>query len=240
MVTTRFIPPEILSEIFMWRCIWGKKLEEFENEDVITLTRVCKAWQRATMARPALWSMVLLQLDRPYDADDVQRVETWIARSGILPLDVHIRTGEEDLYAESTMPIPESRRAVMGMIAAFALRCRELYASFPAIVWNKLFVPPAVERVATRLPRLTKLELAIPHLPDLDVVAVIDFSACPRLATLMLESNFAGFRTYFFGNRDRSDEYRYNGRRWMYPHSSLGMLPICYKLQPHDRLGHRS
>lgn len=204
MATIHTIPTEILDKIFLWTCIWRHNSITSTHKDIDSLIRVCKTWRQVAITTPELWSMVDVCLDRPYSANDVSQLETWISRSGVLPLDLRLRCLNKNDPANASVLIHEFVRMVIGVLAVHVPRCRRLVAFLPAVIWNWLFTSPGAERGGTKLARLTELSLIVlalrpdPNHPYLEAsAAAVDFSSCPQLAELRFTS--MGARTSFCG-----------------------------------------
>lgn len=88
-----WVPAEIWSRIF-WLCLPEEEeecLDPTQCEAPLLLCRVCYTWRNIAIHTPELWNSLVLRLQgqsgrRPF-------VQTWISRSGSLPLSLHVLWG---------------------------------------------------------------------------------------------------------------------------------------------------
>ncbi|KAJ7608712.1 hypothetical protein FB45DRAFT_845849 [Roridomyces roridus] len=92
---TRQLPPEILTQIFLFslpsmeearRMEWDQSLQK----SPWVLCHVCSRWRAVALASPALWTLILVQPVKDDDGDpcSVAMIEAQISRSGNSPLDI--------------------------------------------------------------------------------------------------------------------------------------------------------
>ncbi|KAG7086395.1 hypothetical protein E1B28_002350 [Marasmius oreades] len=95
--------PELWSEIFLWclpehlehhlaRRSAGDNITDVSALDApLLLTRVCSTWREIALSAPKLWSNIAYTVCRPSASkSQLQRLKTWLSRSGITPLSVVI------------------------------------------------------------------------------------------------------------------------------------------------------
>ncbi|KAF9265916.1 hypothetical protein L218DRAFT_845841, partial [Marasmius fiardii PR-910] len=96
--------PELWSEIFLWclpehtlqhhlaRRNAGHNITDTSPSDApLLLTRVCSSWREVALSTPKLWSNITYTVCRPSASkSQLQRLETWLSRSGATPLSVVI------------------------------------------------------------------------------------------------------------------------------------------------------
>ena len=83
-------PREILAEIF-WNCLPGTNSKQMLKG--MRLFSICSSWRQLALATPKLWTtvgMVIGNPDRDPSATGTQVVNTWLERSGTLPLNLYL------------------------------------------------------------------------------------------------------------------------------------------------------
>ncbi|KAL0070409.1 hypothetical protein AAF712_002240 [Marasmius tenuissimus] len=101
----RRLVPEIWSEIFLWclpqhtlehhmsrRSVSGAPVTDTSFDDApLLMTRVCSSWRQIALSTPRLWSNITYTVCRPSAfKHQLQKLETWLSRSGATPLSVVI------------------------------------------------------------------------------------------------------------------------------------------------------
>ncbi|KAK7434050.1 hypothetical protein VKT23_020376 [Stygiomarasmius scandens] len=94
----RLIPPEILAEIFV-RCLPKDRNPKYSlSEPPLSLGLVCRDWREVCLSTPRLWSSIHVPFPRSGGMTAMRKtiegkilgVETWLNRSGSLPLSFSI------------------------------------------------------------------------------------------------------------------------------------------------------
>ncbi|KAF9073625.1 hypothetical protein BDP27DRAFT_1417095 [Rhodocollybia butyracea] len=90
----RRIPLEILTKILEFSCLPPRDslLRRYDIISTIaTVSNVCVAWKRAAAATPKLWSVFCFDSMKHSNLlKDISWAQDWFARSGSMPLDVHL------------------------------------------------------------------------------------------------------------------------------------------------------
>ncbi|KAK7038240.1 hypothetical protein R3P38DRAFT_540815 [Favolaschia claudopus] len=99
----RRMPGEILAEVFL-ACLPTDRNCFMASSDVpILLGRICRSWRAISLATPGLWAslhIVAPPLKHKSAAPRLQAVDTWLARSGQMPLSLSLQVGKEEPSAE--------------------------------------------------------------------------------------------------------------------------------------------
>ncbi|KAK7456502.1 hypothetical protein VKT23_010753 [Stygiomarasmius scandens] len=89
----RWLPSELLMEVFLWCCVSGNN-PTTERHPTFVLSHVCSRWRNIALSTPKLWSRLGLHLSTGKDGS-VKRLlsmcyftELFLERSGETPLDV--------------------------------------------------------------------------------------------------------------------------------------------------------
>ena len=86
-------PREILAEIF-WNCLPGTDSQQMlKSAAPLLVSSICSSWRELALATPKLWisvGMVIGNPDRDPSATGTQVVNTWLERSGTLPLNLYL------------------------------------------------------------------------------------------------------------------------------------------------------
>ncbi|KAF8967967.1 hypothetical protein BDZ97DRAFT_484087 [Flammula alnicola] len=85
-------PPEVWGQIFVFCLATNEEyLEPGQDTAPLLLCRICHMWRNAAIHTPALWNSLVISLRG--QATSKAFVQTWIGRSGALPLSFHILWG---------------------------------------------------------------------------------------------------------------------------------------------------
>ena len=200
------IPAEVLSLI-------PDYCDEHDVEqDLITLTHVCRGWREMLISRSSLWTQL--------DFANVDKTRTYIQRSKSSPLEIHLGRDEDDTYLDdalflATPHVPRLKSLTIYMDALPAA-IRYFYRRAPLLEVLDISLtcphPPVLNRtlfngdlsslrkltlggVITRLPwrnmaNLTVFNLKSCH-PGRDFITrLLNFFACaPLLHTIILEDS---------------------------------------------------
>ncbi|KIM91617.1 hypothetical protein PILCRDRAFT_810904 [Piloderma croceum F 1598] len=87
----RRIPFELWAQIFVL-CLPDDNFVEIDaSKAPLLLGQVCSSWREITLSTPALWSSICLGgCEREFSLAQIPLVETWLRRSGNLPLSIQI------------------------------------------------------------------------------------------------------------------------------------------------------
>ena len=128
------------------------------DQNLITLTHVCRGWREIFTSRPSLWAHL--------NGTNVDKTRVYIERSRSSPLEVHIGVYSEDSL-DLDADIRDSSEAALHLMVPHFGRLKTLY-----VRTTSSSVPPAlVEHFSCRLPLLEKLAIEsvydyLPPLPD--------------------------------------------------------------------------
>jgi len=90
--TAAHLPLVVLAEIFLY----SKLSSELDPDPYLfdytpwILSSVCRSWRDVAIHTSALWTKIGINLDEPDRFERAGFMELWLARSGVLPLDVHL------------------------------------------------------------------------------------------------------------------------------------------------------
>lgn len=171
--TVNHLPPEILSEIFLWLHPEINE-EDPANRDRLHLLRVCKQWQYVALGTPRLWSFLSLVLDEEVSQHS-REVDTWLKRSGTCTFTLEIMDTEASQRTHG--------RTIMEALLPHMPRCRRLHAYMRTQFFNMMFTSSR----AAGMEQLEYLDLKVQEGPS-DWI-LMDFSAYPRLTDLFLQFN---------------------------------------------------
>ncbi|KAF7329199.1 F-box domain-containing protein [Mycena kentingensis (nom. inval.)] len=115
------LPREVSSEIFLQTVVdvfaqreAGLRKRNRLQLFPLSLAHVCRSWRDIALSTPALWSSVALACYNIWAP--VKMLERWLARSGALPLDLYLDTGDRAM-ADEILPV----------ILPYATRWRRLH-----------------------------------------------------------------------------------------------------------------
>ena len=135
----RIIPPDIIATI-----------SRFANTDftiigrlpaAILLSSVCSDWRRTVVGTPELWSSIKIDLPSiSKTSDRVSKllrlatfIDEWLARSGQLPLNISLCSGDES-PSKSDLLTPEAYRPIFKILNQYSSRWHSLNISIPNIL----------------------------------------------------------------------------------------------------------
>ena len=203
------LPHEITAEIF-WNCLVheGETVWMSSGNAPLLLSRVSSSWRGLALSMPQLWASVGILLRHPNDVDPsicAHITNTWLERSGILPLTVAIEYEEIDYLAQSPTT-PAVLDAVLSVVCSYSSRWRNvaittwLPVSFPQLEILPLlrsfhlqgfrFSPGhhAISLPFSGSPRLTQLSWPYPFDPPTH----------PQIAWSQISHLCLNYRTTFF------------------------------------------
>jgi hypothetical protein len=165
----RRLPPEVLSEIFLYYNDENNVPYIRLNKAPLLLGGMCSRWRTIALSTPRLWNSFALTIRPKYLKSDTMLAETWLARAGRCPLT--IRLASQGTY----------RNPMKLLMKEFLCHCEwwyDIHISVPLSVLESL--TPA----KNRLPRLQRLSLDVQLFEHLDI-----FGCAPRLRWLKLDSS---------------------------------------------------
>lgn len=186
----RSLPPEILSEIFIWLMqldpinfiVDGgfKPFNYFKDHRTaqVQLLLVCKKWHDIVLALPPLWSKLRLEIEKTYRAEEIAKFGRWLARShpGTLDLSLFI---SHDYYRSSSESV-KAPNIFLDTVAPHLQRCTRIHSSLHHQHISRLLLCQG-----NMFPRLRHLDLGfMPHGPPRPLH--IDFTSYPQLETLSI------------------------------------------------------
>ncbi|KAJ7439118.1 hypothetical protein FB451DRAFT_1151836, partial [Mycena latifolia] len=138
------LPPELLTEIFLFCSAPPVALPPKPDEPLLALTQVCSAWRELALQASELWATISVSLTE--EETDLWRIagiaEQWISRAGTAyPLSITVECS--GLYAHVICENPELASALVLLIVSHAQRLRHLDLAFPTAALLPLFeLPP--------------------------------------------------------------------------------------------------
>jgi hypothetical protein len=169
-------PREIIAEIF-WNCL-GYKVRMSSGNAPLLLCRVSSSWRELALTIPQLWASIDIRLHHLNDVDPsicAQTANTWLERSGILPLTVAID------YFGSLNTKSTVLDALLSIVCSYSSRWQNVAinswapVSFPQLgslplLWSfHLHASrPVIGFPFSRCPRLTQLSWPYPLDPLTD------------------------------------------------------------------------
>jgi hypothetical protein len=172
-------PREIIAEIF-WNCLEHKRETVWMSSGSapLLLSRVCSSWRALALAMPQLWANVGIRLRHPNDVDSsicAHITNTWLERSGILPLNVTIDYAKTDFRARNPTTKPTVLDAVLSVVCSYSSR----WQSVVITTWL-----PALFPQLEILPLLRSFHLqGCNFRPEYNAIS-LPFSGSPRLTQL--------------------------------------------------------
>ncbi|PPQ71001.1 hypothetical protein CVT26_014264 [Gymnopilus dilepis] len=179
----RFLPPEIIIEIFQW---FIPSFSQTDEAEIFTCTplflgSICSAWRAIVWATPTLWTTVNMRL-RPLDpAVNDSRAELlaqWLARTADLPLSLRLFSDEEIPWNT-----PANPGAALEVMRRHAARWKDLDLRIPTSCYR--FLPRREET----LPLLQSLHVNPPGGQG-ERKHVLDMSSSARIHSLSLSCVF--------------------------------------------------
>ncbi|KAJ3505791.1 hypothetical protein NLJ89_g7232 [Agrocybe chaxingu] len=126
-------PPEIASHIFVF-AISGPETPENEHLSPLTLGAVSRRWREIAWSTPRLWTRVPVNL-KAFFHRPKELLLQWIARSGELPLSIHIFY---DVSESGSAQHAASFADIFGTINELALRWETLSLRIPFSLYPRL------------------------------------------------------------------------------------------------------
>jgi hypothetical protein len=201
------LPPELLTEIFLFCTTPAVSLPPRTDEPLLTLIQICRTWRELALDVPELWASISVSFTE--EKNNVERTtdisRQWLSRAGnTYPL--HIVAECTGAYATSTCQDPTLVAAFVPMVVSHAHHLRHFDLSFPFEALLPLFeLPrgafPCLETMALRpllvLSDMATLETGHPgwHWPSSAVafesaplIREITFSPSPLFKLAELEN----------------------------------------------------
>ena len=153
------LPAEIISEISMMACSPVYKASDLDDFVMSTqpttpfnLGKTCRTWRHTVWASPRCWNIIFLDLQRNAETYQVQvaLLEGWLARSGDLPLSIHLDELEAELEQWARNPPTE----VFNLFSRYSHRWLHVSTFLVDPCWKQLEKFP--------LPLLTSLAVGPP------------------------------------------------------------------------------
>ncbi|KAF7297284.1 F-box domain-containing protein [Mycena indigotica] len=125
----RRVPIDVLRLIFIHTLPDTRNTALSDNEGPLLLSRVCKEWREITHTTPQLWSSlhIVVPTTEPYISNLKRMLDTWLVRSGAMPLSVKIFTGNSSFlrlyHHHRTPPRPPP---VISLLAPVSSRWRNM------------------------------------------------------------------------------------------------------------------
>ena len=136
------LPPELLSEIFSF--FLPVSLPPTEDEQVLTLPLVCRAWKGLVSESPQLWASISIAFD--HNGVDVQKItsiaDRWLSRAGTI-CPVNIKAACVGAYETMAHNNPDLVSSFMNLVLSYAHRLKHADLSFPAAAFRPLLHLPA-------------------------------------------------------------------------------------------------
>jgi hypothetical protein len=109
----RRTPPELLAAIFVltlprqWQ-LWSSSILGSESswyrKAVLLPGRVCRLWRDISLTTPRLWSNISITLKGESCEAEVNLVDTWLSRTGQLPLSIEIYVQKNEVIFKHSIP----------------------------------------------------------------------------------------------------------------------------------------
>ncbi|KAF8903950.1 hypothetical protein CPB84DRAFT_1706698 [Gymnopilus junonius] len=176
----RLLPPEIVSEIFIFCLpVFDSTEESPSSQGTSTPLRigaVCSAWRRIAWSTPSIWATLVFHLTSSLNiVNQTILLEEWLSRSGQLPLSIRLSSSEEVSW------VGISSEGMMKVIAQHAPRWRQVDIRLPSACFR--FLPPCDD--AENFPLLHSLTLKPPGGQG-DRVHKVNIPESPQLRYLSL------------------------------------------------------
>ncbi|KAJ6608609.1 hypothetical protein B0H10DRAFT_520341 [Mycena sp. CBHHK59/15] len=148
------VPPEIIAEIFLWsaqlEARWSELWIQLHSSDSREVERrqsdlieprihrapmlfgeICREWRNVALTTPRLWNSIALRCSTPTDLQcNVHLCDTWLKRSGMLPLS--IRVYRDSCARLSIVTCTTHYENLLKTILPYANRWRWLHLDFPS------------------------------------------------------------------------------------------------------------
>jgi hypothetical protein len=173
------IPPEIASEIFAFCAL----------QNPLILCSVSKQWQAIAWATPCLWTSVTVAV-KPSSmaatlATTIDLVRQWLARSGALPLKIHLAYRGS---LSSSTPIDHSLLyPLIDIFNNHAKRWRYLALDIPSFLFSRFLGDPAVVN-ALEVLQLNVIDSAKSNNPKFDLVNAVPHPKSLFVVNMPLQS----------------------------------------------------
>ena len=173
------LPRDIITEIF-WNCLVHERETVWMSSGnaPLLLCCVCSSWRALALAMPQLWANVGILLRHPDDVDPsicAHTTNTWLERSGILPLTLAIDYEKIDYRARSPTTKPTVLDAVVSVVCSYSSR----WQNVDITTWLPVSFPQL-----EILPFLRSFHLqGFYFSPEHNVIS-LPFSGSPRLTQL--------------------------------------------------------
>ena len=178
------LPHEMLSKIFIlsipahdnFQKVWRYRTNEFKRAIMLPMN-VCRYWRNIALSTPGLWSSICLRLLESTVDADVNLTQTWLSRSGQLPISIQIdgrRYGSHD---------PHAIHPVLDVIIEHAERWQH-------VDFDMSYAMLSHTRTAkNRLPHLHTLIISDLYFEPEWAMPITIFEAAPRLSRLTMRFN---------------------------------------------------
>ncbi|KAF8881573.1 hypothetical protein BD779DRAFT_1002582 [Infundibulicybe gibba] len=136
------IPPEILSDIFLY--FLSDAIGPDLVEASLRLTHTCRSWRAAALSTPRIWSRFYLVISEENAHSESALLSAWIARSGAHPLQIHLMWDD---------PPFNSHHPILEILARCSERWEDILLYLPALAFGN--GPLTIAR--GNMPQLTRL-----------------------------------------------------------------------------------
>ncbi|THV07101.1 hypothetical protein K435DRAFT_742724, partial [Dendrothele bispora CBS 962.96] len=148
----RRIPPEILATIFIHTLPCDRFPTRSVNESPLLLGRVCSLWRAVSLSIPELWNRLHIVIPSSADSNllcqvlsaRAKYVETWLSRSGALPISFSLYSYNWTQHA----PAQDARETMISIIHTmmssllhFSKRWKQVDFRVPGIIYKLLREP---------------------------------------------------------------------------------------------------
>ncbi|TFK38447.1 hypothetical protein BDQ12DRAFT_112644 [Crucibulum laeve] len=165
------LPPELLSEIFLWACDGDSSFPP------LSLGAVCTNWRSVAWSTPRLWTSINLHLTSNRFKTQTYLLDEWLARGGTCPISIFFSSEFPLRDPDGECELPGDR--AMSLLVAHSERWREVDLTI------KLRQFPSLAQVSGRISRLARFSME-----TMDRFSVTDnlymFEDAPRLQELCL------------------------------------------------------
>ncbi|KAJ3576068.1 hypothetical protein NP233_g677 [Leucocoprinus birnbaumii] len=139
------LPTDILEEIFYHCLPTTRNATMSPDEPPLLFGRVSKRWREVVYSSPRMWAtlhIVVLQAESPQYKqrmeDMTKSVDSWLSRSGALPLSISIYHNNPSSSAHSRRSMDRKSQLLLNTIAHHSHRWRAVYLSLRNIDWPQL------------------------------------------------------------------------------------------------------
>ncbi|KDR80369.1 hypothetical protein GALMADRAFT_153996 [Galerina marginata CBS 339.88] len=138
----RLLPPEIVSEVFLFCIPIFDPFDEPPNTKDLSaplkIGAVCSSWRGTAWATPSLWSTLTFHLTSSMKIPvQTTLLEEWLSRSGQLPLCIRLTSSDEVSW------VGVSSEGMMKAIRKYAPRWRDVDIRLPSVCYR--YLPPPEE-----------------------------------------------------------------------------------------------